>query len=152
MRIASIRLVNFRNFRDANVILASPTLLIGANEVGKTNLTYALRLLLDPKLSESDLEPRESDFHVHAEEDELTITIHFVDVNEDCVVSKFRHHLSDDGELLLRYHGRRDPITHRKSYRLFAGRDDASLEEIQSRFYLRVLNLHFIGSRRDLFA
>ena len=152
MRIASIRLVNFRNFRDANVILASPTLIIGANEVGKTNMTYALRLLLDRTLSESDLEPRESDFYVHSDGDELTITIHFVDVREDCVVSRFRHHLSDDGELLLRYLGRRDPITHRKSYKLFAGRDEVSLEEIQSRYYLGVLNLHFIGSRRDLLA
>ncbi|EIR4038414.1 AAA family ATPase, partial [Enterococcus faecalis] len=51
-----IKIKGFRSFEDATINVAKKSLIIGANDVGKTNLIYALRLLFDKKISESDLE------------------------------------------------------------------------------------------------
>ena len=59
MEIEKVIITGFRNYAKATVNLQSKTLLIGANDSGKTNFVYALRLLLDKSLSESDLEPSE---------------------------------------------------------------------------------------------
>jgi AAA15 family ATPase/GTPase len=40
------------------LLISMKNLIIGANDVGKTNLLYAIRLLLDKSLSELDLEPK----------------------------------------------------------------------------------------------
>lgn len=46
MRIENIHIKGFRNFDDEKITFQDKTLIIGANDVGKTNLIYALRLLL----------------------------------------------------------------------------------------------------------
>lgn len=38
-----IRIKGFRNFDDEKINFANQTLVIGANDVGKTNLIYALK-------------------------------------------------------------------------------------------------------------
>lgn len=149
-RLHHVHLRGYRNFRDTSIQLASPTLVIGANDVGKTNFVEALRLLLDPTLSDARLEPLDSDFHVHADVHDFSITLSFVDVTEACVTAKLGKHISEDGELLLQYVASRDRHSNRKSYALRAGRDLSSLDDIDSRFYLRVLNLRHIAGRRDL--
>lgn len=50
MRIEKIHIKGFRNFDGAEIFLQPRTLIIGANDVGKTNLLYALRLLLINRL------------------------------------------------------------------------------------------------------
>jgi putative ATP-dependent endonuclease of OLD family len=64
MIIDKVHIINFRNFSDALVNLSLSTLIIGANDIGKTNLIYSLRLLLDKSLSEKDIQPSETDFHI----------------------------------------------------------------------------------------
>ena len=51
--------------------------MIGANDLGKTNLIYALRILLDRSLSDYDYELAESDFFAYwfEERKEQTIII-----------------------------------------------------------------------------
>lgn len=61
MEIEKILISGFRNYLDANINFNKSTLVIGANDSGKTNLIYAIRLLLDKSLPESDLEPSEAD-------------------------------------------------------------------------------------------
>ena len=56
MRLEKLRIKGFRNFNDAEVVFQEKSLIIGANDVGKTNLLYALRLLFDKTISEHDLE------------------------------------------------------------------------------------------------
>ena len=43
MRLEKVRIKGFRNFDDTEVIFQKKTLIIGANDVGKSNLLYALR-------------------------------------------------------------------------------------------------------------
>lgn len=52
MKIEQVKLKGFRNYKDATINFNNNTLIIGENDVGKTNLIYALRLMLDRSLSE----------------------------------------------------------------------------------------------------
>ncbi len=62
MHLSRIRVKNFRNFRCLDVKLGPKCVVVGENNVGKTNLIFALRLILDPKLSDNSRQLREEDF------------------------------------------------------------------------------------------
>ena len=66
MRIERIRINGFRNFNDEEILFQPKTLIIGANDVGKTNLLYALRLLFDKTINEHDLELADSDYNSYS--------------------------------------------------------------------------------------
>ena len=51
MRLEKVRIKGFRNFDDTEVIFQKKTLIIGANDVGKSNLIYALRILFDKTIA-----------------------------------------------------------------------------------------------------
>lgn len=55
MHLHHIYINGFRNFKEATVSFNKHSLIIGANDVGKTNLIYAMRLLLDRGLSDYEL-------------------------------------------------------------------------------------------------
>ncbi|MEQ8572031.1 MAG: AAA family ATPase [Deltaproteobacteria bacterium] len=150
MRIRSLKLRGFRNFKDAIVRLNDHALIIGTNDVGKSNLLFALRLLLDRSLAETELEPSDSDFYAREETNELEVLVEFCEVEEDCVLSKMREHVGDDSRLLLQYWAKRAHMGGKIDYGLKAGASEGLLAPIDSRFYLRVLDLRFIASDRDL--
>jgi ABC-type uncharacterized transport system ATPase subunit len=50
MKIEKIQINGFRNFCEAEINFNEKTLVIGANDVGKTNLLYALRMLLKRRM------------------------------------------------------------------------------------------------------
>jgi putative ATP-dependent endonuclease of OLD family len=150
MILASIKLQGFRNFKKAKINLAKKSLIIGSNDVGKTNLLWAIRLLLDRSLSDYDIEPKDTDFYAFDETNSFTIQLHFDDVTEDCVVSKLKGKIGDDNKLVLAYQAFRDKTTKVKTYKLFAGPTKDLLEEIEDRYYRKVLNVKYISSRRDL--
>lgn len=45
---------NYRNFKSIDVNLTSKQVIIGENNIGKTNFVKALQLILDPSLSDFD--------------------------------------------------------------------------------------------------
>lgn len=62
MRLSSIRIRNFRNFSNFEVQLGRSAVILGENQIGKTNLIHALRLVMDPSLPESARQLRPEDF------------------------------------------------------------------------------------------
>src|SRR5260370_14105200 len=62
MRLSRSTIKNFRNFRLLDVRLGEHAVVLGENKVGKTNLLFALRLILDPSLPESMRRLRLDDF------------------------------------------------------------------------------------------
>lgn len=48
--LSRIQIQNFRNFHDLDVRLGRTTVVVGENNVGKSNLLFALRLILTPGL------------------------------------------------------------------------------------------------------
>lgn len=155
MKIAKVRIVGFRNFKDITVNLSDKNLIFGANNIGKSNFIYALRLLLDRSLSENDIEPADTDFYIFEDTNKFEITIYFNEIleptsSDDCIRAKFKGKIGDDNTLILKYVATRNSSTGEKQYKLFEGYDDHSLTEFQSRYYLRVLNLEYVNSNRDL--
>ena len=62
MRLSRIQITNFRNFKNLDVALSEHSVIVGENKIGKSNLVYALRILLDPTLPDSARQLREEDF------------------------------------------------------------------------------------------
>ncbi|WP_200411019.1 ATP-dependent nuclease [Virgibacillus salexigens] len=61
--ISRVKIKNFRNFKHEDISLSHKQVIIGENNVGKTNLLRAIQLILDPKLSDEDRYLNESDFY-----------------------------------------------------------------------------------------
>lgn len=149
MKIAKVILKGFRNFKTSTINFNGNSLVIGANDVGKTNLFYAIRLLLDRSIPETELEPQESDFHIGAkgkQADELSITIKLEDIIEDAVISRLKGYVSDDGNCYISY------VASRKSLEssLYIGHSKSSLEQIDSRYYLKSIHFKYVEGTRDL--
>lgn len=101
MHISRISLVNFRNFQAANVLLkAGVNTIIGENGSGKTNLFYAVQLLLDDnklgrrhQLTSSDFHRGLSDWRGHW----ISILLEFDEISADeSIQALFQHHTADD--------------------------------------------------------
>ena len=61
--ISRVRIKNFRNFLDVDVQLDHKQVVIGENNVGKTNFLRAIQLILDKDFSDNDRQLSEEDFH-----------------------------------------------------------------------------------------
>ena len=149
MFISSVELKGFRNFNDAIIKFREQSLIIGANDVGKSNLIWAIRLLLDRSISENDIAPQEADFHVSndgKQSSTLSIQILLKNVYEDAVLSKLKGWVSDDGSVLVEYNASLDSL----EYTLRIGASRELLEGIDGRIYLKYIHFRFIQSYRDL--
>jgi putative ATP-dependent endonuclease of OLD family len=61
--ISRVKIKNFRNFLDVDVTLDHKQVIIGENNIGKTNFLRAIQLILDKDFSDNDRQLTESDFH-----------------------------------------------------------------------------------------
>ncbi|WP_137904727.1 ATP-dependent nuclease [Chryseobacterium sp. 2VB] len=61
--ISRVQIKNFRNFLDVDVALDHKQVIIGENNVGKTNFLRAIQLILDKSYSDTDRELLPEDFH-----------------------------------------------------------------------------------------
>lgn len=149
MRLKTLYIKGFRNFKEATINFNNQSLIIGANDVGKTNLLYALRILLDRGFSDLDLELKESDFYAYEETNEVIITAFFDDIKEDCILSKMKGDISGDGNLVIKY-----LATKGEDYKFFCGKSDADedLHEYAIPYYRKVLNIKYINSKRDFWG
>jgi putative ATP-dependent endonuclease of the OLD family len=102
MFLSRIRISNFRNFSELDVSLSGNAVVVGENRVGKSNLLYALRLLLDPSLPDSARQLSMSDFWDGLDEieadDKIAISVEIKEFDSDlkilALVTDFR--LDDD--------------------------------------------------------
>ncbi|GAA0287770.1 AAA family ATPase [Rhodovulum strictum] len=62
MRLAKLSIRNFRNFQAIDIPLAGNVVLLGENRVGKSNLLYAVRLVLDATLPDAARQLKLTDF------------------------------------------------------------------------------------------
>lgn len=86
MKISKVEIKNFRNFDHVVVRTAQNMVLVGANDVGKSNFIYALRLVLDKRLSISDRKLTSDDFWYGIKPwggEIIQITIEFTDYEKD---------------------------------------------------------------------
>ena len=88
MRISRLRIENFRNFEALDLDIAVNTVVVGENKIGKTNLLYAMRLVLDPSLPDSARQLKDEDFwdglpRPVGREHKITVSIDLTDFEGD---------------------------------------------------------------------
>jgi len=112
MRISRIRIRNFRNFSDLDLKLHQHAVIVGENAIGKSNLVFALRLLLDPTLPDAERQLRPEDFWDGLPKPPPKDTA--IEISLD-----FTHFEDQDGlnALLIEHIVDKEPITARLTYR-----------------------------------
>lgn len=152
MLLQKIYIKGYRNFKEVTVNLNKNSLVIGANDVGKTNLIHAMRLLLDKGFSDYDFELNDSDFYAYEDTQEVIIRIYFTDVTDECVIARMPGKYSDDGEMVIQYKAAKEKG--KVNYHFYCGKSDneTDLTEIEGPWYRRFLNLKYISSRRDFWG
>lgn len=86
MRLARLSIRNFRNFQFIDVALAGNVVLLGENRIGKSNLLFAIRLVLDPTLPDSARQLKLSDFWDgcdFAQSPQIEVHLDFADFDGD---------------------------------------------------------------------
>lgn len=146
MEIAWIRIEGFRNYDKETINLANKTLIIGSNDVGKTNLIYALRILFDKSLSDRDLELSDSDYNAYIKATKIVITVCIKNINEGCLRSTFGGDIKD-GTTYIQYRNQKDG-----EYSIYSGPSEELMDLKLGRFYLKRLNLEYVNSNRNLFS
>lgn len=152
MRVDHVYIKGFRNYKEALVNFNKSTLIIGANDVGKTNLIYALQILMDRGFSDYSFELKDSDFYAYEDTKEIIIRAYLTDVVEDCVVARMPGYISNEGEMVLQYKAWYN--NGKVEYQFYCGKSDSDedLKECAGPFYRKYLNIKYIGSRRDFWG
>jgi putative ATP-dependent endonuclease of OLD family len=86
MRLANLSIHNLRNFEKIDIPLVSSVVLLGANRVGKSNLLFAFRLVLDLTLPDSARQLKLSDFWDGcdlAQNPQIEVHVDFADFDGD---------------------------------------------------------------------
>ena len=140
MRLSRIIIKNFRNFKSMDVKLGEHAVVLGENKVGKTNLLFALRLILDPSLPDSSRRLRLDDFwdglpRPLKKEDVIEISVEFRDFeNSENLLAVLADHLVKPDPMVARITYRFQPV---------AGREEAPRSEADYEFVI------FGGNRPD---
>ncbi|WP_034279914.1 ATP-dependent nuclease [Alkanindiges illinoisensis] len=109
MRLSNLKIHNFRNFDFIDIALSSNMVLLGENRVGKSNLLFAMRLVLDQSLPDSARQLKLSDFWDgcdFAKNPEIQVHLDFTDFDNDPALTA----------LLTDYRIAEDPKVVRLSY------------------------------------
>ena len=149
MKISKVVIENYRNFENETINFNNKSLIIGPNDVGKSNLIRALRLVLDKSLSQIDIEPDEKDFNIYSDSDIFKIEIEFDDYDEikdEHVMASLGKYFSEEEKLKLTYIGYRNA---EETFKIYIG-DIEDENEATSRFYLKTINLVYLNSTRNL--
>lgn len=153
--ISRVKIKNFRNFKDININLSHKQVIIGENNVGKTNLLRAIQLILDPKLNDEDRYLNETDFYdeiidpmKHGETIEIMIEIQGYEHNKSVVSMLADATISDDPPTLrLTYLFYPSPENREYTYIIFQG----DKHEIQfTHTHRKFLNIKLINAIRDV--
>ncbi|MBO1198389.1 AAA family ATPase [Staphylococcus simiae] len=144
MDIEWIKIKGFRNFIEEKINFSQKSLIIGANDIGKTNLIFALRLLFDRSLSDRDLDLFDSDYNVYTQAENIEITVKITNVCEDCLLATFKGDIND-GTVFIKYENSK-----KGEYNILAGPSEELLESKSSRFYIKRLNMEYVNTNRNL--
>ena len=152
MQLKTLYIKGFRNFKEMTCNFDKHSLIIGANDVGKTNLIHALRILLDKGMSDYDVELKDSDFYAFEETTEVVIRAYFEEVTEGCVVGRLGEYISDDSKMVVQYTATLKDGKVEYLYHIGRSDKEEDLQPKENAFYRKYVNLKYISSRRDFWG
>ncbi|CEE02675.1 ATP-dependent endonuclease of the OLD family [Caldibacillus thermoamylovorans] len=153
--ISRVKIKNFRNFKDIDVNLSHKQVIIGENNVGKTNFLKAIQIILDPKFSDEDRFLNESDFYdglvepmKNGEIIEIIIEIRGYEHNKTVLSMLSDATISENPPTLrLTYKFFPSQDTNEYTYTIFQG----DRPEVQfTHFHRKFLNIKVINAIRDV--
>ena len=160
MRFCNLSIKNFRNFENINIDLSNQNIFFGLNDVGKTNLLYALRYVFDKDirkyyLIDSDFYNKNIDKPI-----EIILTLDISDIdNSDC--QKLRAKLkgallSTHNQVFIKLYAQYDKKEMIAIPILSWGGDLQHLQDMKPRGYMfeidYVFNVIYIDSYVDLYS
>ncbi|MCY6353635.1 ATP-dependent nuclease [Clostridium sp. ZS2-4] len=157
--ISRVIIKNYRNFKDIDVRLNHKQVIIGENNIGKTNFLRALQLVLDPSFSDEDRYLEENDFFDGLEDPienkeiiEIKIYLSNYINNKNILAQLSDATVKENGEekLLITY--RYFPIEKENGeieyqYIIFKGKDESKRFTHEDR---KFINLKVIKALRDV--
>lgn len=167
MKIESVRIENFRSYKDETIILDDYSCFVGPNGAGKSTVFYALNIFFRQfKDSKTDLSKlTESDFHHKDTSKEIRITVTFKDLSEQAK-EDLKDYVRQD-KLIVTADAKYDQSTERAEVKQFGNRlgiEDfrkffeadkeqkkvAELKEIYSGFQSKYQDLRNATSKADM--
>jgi putative ATP-dependent endonuclease of OLD family len=159
--ISRVKIKNYRNFEYVDVELKEKQVIIGENNVGKTNFLRAIQLILDPQLNDQDRYLEETDFFKNIESPmingviiEVMIEIKHIAHNKNLLCQLSDATIStmpDTIRLTYRYFPRikEDGTVEGYNYKIFKGNNEENEFTHTDRKYL---NIRVIKPVRDVEA
>jgi putative ATP-dependent endonuclease of OLD family len=157
--ISRVQIKNFRNFLDLDVKLDHKQVVLGENNVGKTNFLRAIQLILDRDFSDQDRTLTEKDFHdsledpmVNGDEIEITLQIRGYE-HSNKLLAQFDDAAVDSDPPTLQFRYRFFPERNDKgqivryTYAIYKGNGDNKNFSHDDRNYI---NIHVIRALRDV--
>ena len=158
--ISRVVIKNFRNFKNVDVCLGHKQIIIGENNVGKTNFLRALQLVLDPTLSDEDRMLQESDFNDFIKnpmenKEEILIEIYIDNYDQNkTILAVFQDAtvMTEDGKEVLKFTYRFFPYINEGGvaeyqYNIYKGNDETKKFDSYERKYL---NIKVVKALRDV--
>ena len=158
--ISRVVIKNFRNFKNVDVCLGHKQIIIGENNVGKTNFLRALQLVLDPTLSDEDRMLQESDFNDSIKnpmenKEEILIEIYIDNYDQNkTILAVFQDVtvMTEDGKEVLKFTYRFFPYINEGGvaeyqYNIYKGNDETKKFGSYERKYL---NIKVVKALRDV--
>lgn len=157
--ISRVQIKNFRNFLDIDVVLDHKQVIIGENNVGKTNFLRAIQLILDKDYSDSDRQLAPEDFHdsiekpmENGEEIEINLEIKGYEHNSKLKAQFVDAVISDDPPTLrftYKFVPNRDELGKIINYKyfIFKGNNEDHRFTNEDRSYI---NIYVIRALRDV--
>jgi putative ATP-dependent endonuclease of OLD family len=167
MKIESVRIENFRSYKDETIIFDDYTCFVGANGAGKSTVFYALNIFFRQfKDSKTDLSKlSESDFHHKDTKNDIKITVTFKNLSDQA-----KDDLADyvrQGKLIVTAIAKYDPLNERaevkqfgnrlgiESFRIFfeadkEGKKSGELKDIYTSIKIQFPNLRNVSTKTDM--
>lgn len=160
MTFKGISIKNFRNFKNVNFEISNKNIFFGLNDIGKTNLLYALRYVFDKEIRKQNI--LDSDFHNKnvSEPIEILITVD-IGTSEENDCQKLRARLkgaiqSNETKVYIKFIAEYDEKELCAIPKLLWGGNIDSLKEMKQRGYFYdidyVFNVIYIDSYVDLYS
>lgn len=163
MFLAQIRVKNFRNFQSLDLALGPSVVIVGENNVGKSNLLHALRLVLDPDLPDAQRQLEEDDFWDGlptpiANKNEIEVALEFQDYAKEESLKAIFHTYRvpgssvDTARVTYRFRPKpglkRSPVSAQDDYEfiIFGGIDENQRFRHETR---SLVPMEFLGALRD---
>lgn len=144
MYLSRIRIRNFRNFKDLDIGLTRNAVIVGENRVGKSNLIFAMRLVLDSSLADSGRQLKLTDICDGcdlADDPEVQVDLDFreFDSDKNLLALLTDHRTADDHNVArLSYVFRRRPDAPMPAtsdadfdFKVFGGGDETVLKNLR---------------------